>query len=167
MNAHLNSEKIQMLLDNTLPPSEGNKWRNHLRECAYCQKQFLEYEKLYGILGKEVGFQLPENFAQNVMMALRQEHKTVVLHNWVDIAYLTVSGILGFILLIYFTPIKVFQLIFGINRYEYLGQVLISMLNYAPQFKFSYVVVTLLILLIFSLLDYVLIRRKTKFHVLY
>lgn len=163
---HLTEEELQDYLDES-PTAERRYIEEHLKSCQLCTKTLKEYKKLYAELKADKGFELSPDFSSSVISRLPKEevsrsgirYKTILMAGisllvmfCTAIYLLNWKGIARFISDIispYFGTISAYGELFG----RFFANLNINL---------GLLALSVLVLLVISLLDYILLSRRDK-----
>ena len=88
---HLTHREIQDFLDGNVPQTQWDAIEEHLTGCVRCQKQVDQYKIVYAGLQQEIGFQLPENFAESVVIRISYKPQPFWKKAWFEFVIWTLG----------------------------------------------------------------------------
>ncbi|MDH4223043.1 MAG: hypothetical protein OEV55_05820 [candidate division Zixibacteria bacterium] len=163
---HLTDEEFQDYLDER-HPAESGYMEEHLRTCQLCRNNLREYKSLYAELKAERGFELSPNFAESVMSRLPDVEIPVSQTRYATIIMSAFSILVVISIAIYLLNWKWFIQTISVIPSPFFKAILVFGNSIAGFFAHLNVGINLLlmsfvILLVISLLDYLLFSKKRK-----
>jgi hypothetical protein len=167
MSQHLSEIEFQQYLDHQLTQAEAQQIERHLADCPDCRQQLINYQKIYDALRQEPEFELPVDFARNIMGRLSDNKKSPLTRFYFE-NLLVICGIAT-------ATIFIFNL-YGFNPILHIVSIISPYLNYfwgalegisqlMPDFfKSGYALTGLVILIVITFFEHTFLKnRRTHF----
>jgi len=102
---HLTDEQLQDYLDQN-PVADLAGLEAHLEQCPNCRRQLEQYRAMSRALAEDTDFDLPSDFAANVIGTLQEVGAERILHKLAQIILWAAGALTGIAILIRFTDFE-------------------------------------------------------------
>jgi anti-sigma factor RsiW len=160
---HLSDEEIQGYLEGDIPRS--TEISRHLKKCATCQQELQSYRQVYRALEQDSGFELSSGFAESVMGRLTVTSVSTSQNSLINSILIILGSIITLGITLYFANgAVVVEMFKGVSSgVTDIGAALIESFQSVTSslgVRVDVLLFTLMLLLMFTLLDHILVRSR-------